>query len=139
LIEGVQFIAVLTRVVVVDAKHLGHRPSALAALDVDEHVQCVAYAHLAPEELKQAADDLGERLIGQAKPSESLVTFWSHSPIPELPAESGDDQSSANLQSGFDIDRMGVGGGMSQTVNPDKDRRDEATDDGLRRADDDWG
>lgn len=96
------------------------------------------YAHLAPEELQRAADDLGEKLMGESKPANSLVTIWSHSPLAALPAASDDDRIHADFRSEFDSAVMGAGGGMSRTVNAAKDCREDLADDDLRRADDGW-
>ena len=97
------------------------------------------YAHLAPEELKQAADALGEKLLGDSRPADSLVTFWSHSPLAALPPGQVELQNISNSRSDSDGGQMGVLSGMSQTVNAEISRREEAEDEVLRRADEDWG
>jgi integrase len=96
------------------------------------------YAHLAPKELQRAADDLGEKLMGESRSAGSLVTIWSHSPLAALPEKSDDDQINANFRSEFDSGVVGAGGGMSQTVNAATHRREDPEDDDLRRADDSW-
>lgn len=95
------------------------------------------YAHIAPEELKRAAEELGEKLVG-APATDPLVTIWSQS----APHATDERMLTSKNESSFrnEIEPTSFGqGGMQRAVNGTEGRREVPEDDPLRRADDDWG
>lgn len=97
------------------------------------------YAHLAPEELRQAANDLGQKLIEKPQNRDSLVTFWSHSPVSTVLAAKAPLQNTPILRPVSESCGTQPEGDMSQTVNASEVRREDPESDALRRAEDDWG
>ena len=100
------------------------------------------YAHVAQEELKRAADQLGERISGRLGTgqgvSPSLVTNKSQLVIPEIVRSEGITENESRSRHVSQTDHTGDNS-IPQTVNASGDRREPSEDDALRRADDDWG